>query len=146
MILIQPKSVVIDGQKFILSKFPATVGREIITQYPISAIPKLGDYKRNEELMFKLMAFVGKKLEGREEPMMLGNQALIDNHISTEFPGDTLLKIEAQMIEYNSGFFQIGRLSTFFGSIAQKLPQWISKILTDSLVSLSQMEKPPSTN
>lgn len=49
---------------FILSKFPAIAGREIVTQYPTTGAPKIGDYKTNEALMLKLMAYVAVPIEG----------------------------------------------------------------------------------
>ena len=47
--MIQPREITIadqDGKerRYILSKFPAVEGREIVAKYPISALPKLGDY------------------------------------------------------------------------------------------------------
>ena len=61
--MIEPLEVKITTQKgdektFIISKFPAIQGREIICKYPLSGMPKLGDYQVNEETMIKLMSFV----------------------------------------------------------------------------------------
>ena len=47
--LLHPKPVTIEcndgsSKEFILHKFPAIPGREIVSQYPLSAMPKLGDY------------------------------------------------------------------------------------------------------
>lgn len=140
--MIEAKEVVIDGKTYILSKFPAVAGREIIALYPVSGMPKIGDYKTNESTMLKLMAFVGIPREGAM-PLMLNNQTLIDNHVPS---WETLAKIEWAMMEYNCSFFQNGRVSTFLEDIAQKLPQWTSKMLTALLAQLSQTAKPPSEN
>ena len=69
--MIEPKEITVETQKgekrvYILSKFPAVQGREIIAKYPLSAMPKLGDYAVNEETMLKLMAFVAVPREGKE--------------------------------------------------------------------------------
>lgn len=140
--LIEPKEEVIDGKIFILSKFPAIAGREIITQYPLSLIPKVGEYKVNEELMLKIMNYVAIPMKDRE-PLLLTTKALIDNHISS---WETLIQIEANMIDYNCSFFRDGRISTFFQDIAQNIPQWISKILIALSDQLSVREKPPTMN
>jgi len=140
--MIEPKDFELNGKKYLLTKFPAIQGREIVCKYPLSGMPKLGDYAANEEIMLKLMSYVYVKLnEG--VPLKLETRALIDNHVGT---WENLMRIEAAMLEYNCSFFQNGRASTFLAGIAQKLPQWISKTLKDSLEQLSQTEKQPSTN
>lgn len=139
--LIEAKEVIINEKIYVISKVPAIPGREIFTQYLPSAAPKIGDYKINEQLMLKLLSYVAVINEGSY--LRLTTQALIDNHVAN---WETLMKIEAAMIEYNCSFFQNGRASTFLGGIAQKLPQWITKTLTDSLERLSQVDKPPSMN
>lgn len=141
--MIEPKPIVIDDKEFILSKFPAVAGREIIAKYPISSIPKLGDYKVNEETMLKLMHYVAVTIEPGPRELRLSTVALIDNHVKN---WETLAKLEMAMLEYNCSFFRNGRVSTFFDTIAQKLPASISKILTDLLPQLSQTAKPLSTN
>lgn len=145
--LIKPKEItVVDDEglerTYIISKLDCVTGREIVTQYPLSAVPKLGDYKTNEEIMLKMMCFVGVPREG-SEPLMLTTKALVKNHIDT---WETCAKIELAMMEHNCSFFRDGRISSFFADLAQNLPQWISKILTGSLEQLSQTTKPPSTN
>ena len=52
MDMLQPKEFKTTDQSgtertYILSKFPAVQGREIISKYPLSAMPKLGDYAVN---------------------------------------------------------------------------------------------------
>ena len=61
--MIEAKTVTIDDKEFIISKFPAVAGREIIAKYPFSSLPKLGDYKINEETMLKLMHYVAVTIE-----------------------------------------------------------------------------------
>lgn len=142
MILIQPQQVELDGKTYIISKIPATDAREIITQYLPSAMPKLGEYKRNEELMYKLMAFVAVITDSGAE-LILNSKTLINNHVES---WETLLRLEAKMMEYNCSFFRDGRISGILTELRQTLPAWISKILMDSLERLSQAEKQRSTN
>ncbi len=141
--MIQPKQIEINGKPFTISKFTATGGREIVTQYVASGMPKLGDYKRNEELMLKLMCYVAIDRGTELPPLRLTTQSLVDNHVGD---WETLTKLEMAMMEYNCSFFQDGRLSTFFEDTAQKVQAWISKTLTALLERLSQTAKPPSTN
>jgi hypothetical protein len=147
--MLQPKEVTIktqagDERVYVLSKFPAVAGREIIAKYPMSAMPKLGDYKVNEETMLKLMAFVGVNIEGRQGPLMLSTRALVENHVPD---WETLARIEVAMIEYNCSFFGNGKASSFFGLIEAKARQLLSQTLTDSLAQLSKKaDQSSSTN
>jgi len=141
--MIEPKEILIEGKKFIISKFPALAGREIIAKYLPSIMPKVGDYKVNEETLLKMMKFVGVIIEGNANPIMLVTEALIDNHVKN---WEILLKIEHALMEYNCSFFQSGRISNFFEDIAQKVPALITKTLTDLLRPLSKAEKQPSEN
>jgi len=145
--MIEPKEITIETQRgesrvYILSKFPAIQGREIIAKYPLSAMPKLGDYAVNEETMLKLMAFVGVPQEGRE-PLRLSTRALVDNHVPD---WETLARIEFAMMEYNVSFFGNGKGSTFLEAITQKAQQFLSKTLTDLSAQSSPKEKRRSTS
>lgn len=145
----EPKEITVDTQSgetrtYIISKFPAIAGREIIAKYPLTAIPRLAEYSSNEEVMMKLMAYVAvpPSVSGAP-PITLSTRALVENHVPD---WETLGRIELATMEYNCSFFLAGKISTFFGDISQKLPALITKILTDSLGQLSTQTKPPSTN
>ena len=134
--LLEPKEVEIelpDGsmKTYIFSKFPAIAGREIVTQYPLSAMPKMGDYEVNEKIMLKLMCYVAVRLDSGIE-QQLTSKALVDNHIRS---WETLGKIEVGMIEYNCSFFGNGRASSFLTNIVQTALPMISKMLTGLLAS-----------
>jgi len=142
--MLEPKDITIKTQAgadkvYILSKFPAVAGREIVAKYPLSGMPKIGDYGVNEETMLKLMAYVAVKTEAGEQA--LTTRALVDNHVPD---WETLARLEVAMMEYNCSFFGNGRASTFFEGIAQKLPALIQKILTDSLRQSLEKSSPPS--
>ena len=138
--LLSPKEIEINGKTYILSKFPAVAGREIITQYVASGIPKIGDYKVNEEMMLKLMCYVAVPMQNGT-PLPLNNRMLIDNHVCGEDAWETLGKIEIAMMEYNCSFFRNGRISTFFDDFARKLPAWITKISMALSAQSSQTTK-----
>lgn len=142
--MIEPKEVRIPDQKgvekvFVLSKFPAIQGREIIAKYPLSAMPKLGDYAVNEETMLKLMAFVGVPRDNGE-PLMLTTRGLVDNHVGD---WEQLARVEFAMMEYNVSFFANGKGSTFLEAITKKAQAFLSKTLTDLSGQLSQKGKQP---
>ena len=130
-------------KKFILGTFPAVAGREIIAGYPLSGIPKLGDYKVNEEMMLKLMSHVAVPIDGREEPLQLTTRALVDNHCES---WEMLARIEMEMLSRNCSFFASGQALSFFRGIAQTILIKISEMLTPLLAQLSKAEKPPSTS
>lgn len=127
--LLQPIEKEILGKKFILSKFPAIAGREIVANYPFSGLPKIGDYKLNEATMLQLMCYVAVPVEGGM-PINLVTRELIDNHVGD---WERLAQIEYEMMVYNCSFFKDGRASNFLDGLAQKAEVWISQILTNSL-------------
>lgn len=129
------------GEKtYVLSKFAAIAGREIIAGYPLSGMPKLGDYKVNEEMMLKLMSHVGVPREGAE-PLTLSTRALVDNHVPD---WETLARIEWAMMELNCSFFGNGRALSFLQGIAQEAKGWVSETLIHLSERSSKVEKPPS--
>jgi hypothetical protein len=131
-----------DERVYVLSKFPAVAGREIIAKYPMSGMPKLGDYNVNEETMLKLMAFVSARLpDGNELP--LSTKVLVDNHVPD---WETLARIEIEMMGYNCSFFANGKISSFFDNLKAKVDLWTSSTLTDLLGQLSEAIKQASKN
>lgn len=145
--LLEPKEVEIEGpdgkkRRFIISKFPAMAGREIVAKYPVSLVPKLGDYTTSEGIVLKMMCFVGVPRDGLE-PLPLTTRALVDNHTGS---WETLAKLEWGLMEYNVSFFGNGKSSDFFASIAQTLKAWITSTLTDLSAASSPPIKRHSTN
>lgn len=144
--MLEPKTIQVKTQAgvektFIISKFPAIAGREIICKYPMSGLPKIGDYAVNEETMLKLISYVSVQTEGGD--VRLQTRELVDNHIPD---WETLSKIEIEMMSYNCSFFQNGMISDFFDNIKAKAQQLTSKTLTDSLGQLLQTAKQASKN
>lgn len=146
--MLQPKDITVktlegDEKVYVLSKFPAVAGREILTQYPVTAIPKVGEYAANEALMLKIMGYVGVRQPGRDEPLLLTTRALVDNHVPD---WETLARIELAMIDYNTSFFRDGRASVFFAKLGAKALPKITETLTVLLENLSQAGRRPSTS
>ncbi|CNI48426.1 hypothetical protein [Yersinia pekkanenii] len=125
---------------YILSKFPAIAGREIVTQYPTTGAPKIGDYKTNEALMLKLMAYVAVPVEGGSQ-IPLTTSALVNNHVP-DF--ETLMKLEWAMMEYNCSFFRNGAALGFLTGLTTKVQALITKTLTGLSQPSSEPTAPPS--
>ena len=135
----EPKQIVVDGHKYVIYKFNAIAGREIMAGYPLSAIPKLSEYKHNEEIMLKLMCFVAvERGEDKKELMLLESRELVDNHVSS---WETLIKLEKEVIVYNCSFFQGGQPLIKLEGFAQNTIQFLLKTLTVGLVRLLQSVK-----
>ena len=148
--LIKPKEVQIkdvDGieKAFVISRLPAVTGREILAKYPLSNAPKIGDYEVSKEAMLKMMAYVCAVADDGEE-IPLRTQTLIDNHVPD---GESLIRLELEMLKYNTSFFGTGGNSGFLpfliSRVGSSLPSVI-KTLMASLQSSSAKDSPPSPN
>lgn len=140
--MIQPKEISINGKKFIISKLPATVGREVLFLYPTSNIPKVGDYKASQDIMLKLMSYVAVETADGTQ-VELKTQALVDNHIPN---AETLILLEKEMFAYNFDFFTNGNASNFLKTLEKRATQKGIGMLTTLLERLSQAGKQPSKN
>lgn len=128
-------------KEFIISKFDAVSGRKIVSQYPISGVPKLGDYDTNEALMLEMMTFVAIPGKDGTDPLRLSTRELVNNHVPE---WETLAKLEWAMMEYNCSFFADGRVSGFLDDLMETLPQSILSMLTPLLDQLSAKNSQPS--
>lgn len=118
----------INGHRYNIGKWPATVGREIMVKYPLSNLPKIADYGMSEEIMLKLMRHVEAVLpDGR--PMRLETKALIDNHVPD---WETLIQIEYASMRHNCSFFRNGKASHFLAEVMSLALTKISETLTAS--------------
>lgn len=138
--LIKPKEIQItdmDGgvHTFVISRLPYPVGREVAATYPVSNMPKVGDYKASEAIMLKLMKHVAKQPED-SDMIRLTNMDLIANHVPDATVG---LKLEAQMLAYNFDFFGQGGLSAFLKRFSEtRLPSIIKMLIPLLPPSLAQ--------
>ena len=92
----------IDGinREFTLHRVPPLVGRRIAIQVIQSLLPEKfgGDFKLNSELSNLLLSYVTVKI-GDIDSAPLNNSDMIDNHTGDYL---TLLKLEVEMIKYNT--------------------------------------------
>jgi hypothetical protein len=149
MSLIKPKQITVkcsDGvdHEYTISKFPAVIGREIVAKYTSGLIPKTGEYSVSEDAMLKLMKHVAVDIDGNQ--LVLKTQGLIDNHV--EGP-EVLIRLEIEVIKYNTSFFNQGSLSSLGGFLTAQLQKYapmITKTLTDLQRQSSQADSPATKN
>lgn len=147
MELLQPKDFEVVDQNgttrhYVISKFNAVDGREIVNQSLLSSIPKLGDYAVSQEIMFKVLSFVAvRHADGKMQRLI--TRDLIINHIPD---WEALDAVEKAIMEYNNAFFLQEKVSAFLSGLSEKVPPLIMQILTPFLEQLSPITKPPSTN
>lgn len=136
--MIEEKKVEIDGKEFVISKLPATVGREILYKYTSAGKNILtdGSYAVSEEVMLKMMSYVGVYIDNRL--VKFDTADIINNHVKSAM---TLLKIEKEMWSYNFDFFTPDKISTFFTKLSGLMEHKTTEILTDLLGKLSQTAK-----
>lgn len=145
--MIDPKEIIIIDQngierKYIISKIPyASGGREICSQYLPTAMPKVGNYQINHDLFLKMMKFVAVPTDNGQ--LQLATSALVDNHIPDFQTG---IKLEKEMLEYNLGFFDFGKISTTLKTFAQNAQPLITKILSQLQELSSQKGEQHSEN
>lgn len=137
--LIKPKEITIkdmDGAEhtYVLSRLPYPDGRRVAAEYPVSNMPKVGNYKQSEEVMRVLFKYIHVAMDGGHT-QALSTLALIENHVPDAPTG---LKLEAAMLAYNFDFFGQGGLSGFLKQFLEKhLPsimQTVIPLLPPSLV------------
>lgn len=142
--MIKPKEIEIttsDGvvKRFVISRVPASVGREIAFKYLPSGTPKVGDYATNEEMAYKLLSYVSVVMDSGE--LRLSNKALVDNHCED---WETQIKLEKEMLTYNFSFFRDGKVSGFLDLIVREASKSSTEMLTTFLPRLLQAVKQAS--
>lgn len=133
MELLDPKEVIIEDKvknekkTFVISKIPAFQARTIMLQYvPTQLLNFNKDEAKVEEMILKLMSYVGVKLpDGRV--LRLETRDLVNNHCPSF---ETIMQLEAQMIDYNTSFFHDGKGLTFFQRLEALATEKITGILT----------------
>jgi len=145
------KQIDISGAKVWISLFDAIAGRDIISNYITSNVPKVFNeqstgYNTSEETMLKLMSYVAIE-DAQGNKHVFNSRGVIDSHLSMlSSPWEALVKIELAMMEYNCSFFQNGRISSFLGDTVQKALQWTMSTWTGLSEQSSQKEEQPSTS
>lgn len=99
MKLIKPKEIKVNNKKYIISKFNAFGGREILRKYSVNK-------EADKTLLYELMKFVAVKLDNGVE-IVLENEDLANNHVENWV---TLTILEKELMDYNQDPLDEGRL------------------------------------
>ena len=145
MVMVKQKKIEIDTEDgvktYILHKIPYMAGgREVCTQFIPTGLPKVGDYAKNEALALIIFAHVDV-ITDAGTPLRLSTKDLVGNHVPDFQTG---VKIEKEMLEFNFGFFDTGKIYASLKNLAQQHQAKILPILMEFVGQLSQKEKPPS--
>jgi len=138
-----PKEVIIDTlegkqRAFVIHHMSAYDGRKVAVCYTQGALPKIGDYDVNEEMSLLMMRYVGVRIEGNSELLMLTTKQLVENHIPD---WECLARLEMEMIKYNTSFFQNGKALSLLNQFSEKGTELVTQMLTDLLERYSQVDK-----
>ena len=136
---IEVKSIDGESKTFMISRVPASKGREIFTQYIPTAMPKVGDYKSNEKLMKMLMSHVDVKAADGSW-VRLNQDPILDSHVTD---WEMLAKLELEMVKYNTNFFSPEKLSSVLAKFNQTLPERVMSMLNRLSGQLSAKSKQP---
>jgi len=128
--MLKPKQIEIvdmdgDIRKFTISRFPATIGMEILVKLPISAMPKIGDFETLKLVRDDVFKYVYVETEGGA--IALSTSALIDNHAGD---AETAIKIMGEMLTHNYSFFSQGKMSLLFDGLGVKIKGIAQSMLT----------------
>ncbi|MBR3163751.1 hypothetical protein IKF15_00370 [Candidatus Saccharibacteria bacterium] len=114
-------------------------GRKIMHQYPMTMLPKIGDYNENEELFRLLMRYVEVEVAPNVW-QKLDTDELIKQHVSAK---DTIV-LEREVVDLTTGFFSSGKLTSIAMGATEFFIQKIILTLTQLSGELLQAEKQPS--
>lgn len=145
--LLEPKKITLTDQSgkdhvYQLGKMPYLCGgREVCTQFLSTAMPKVGDYEKNEALSLKMFQYIAVVTADRE--ITLSTIDLVNNHVPDFVTG---IKLEEAMLEHNLGFSVLGKLQEYRKQWDQSLPQLLTQILTPFQEAFAKQKSAPGTN
>lgn len=114
---------------YTLYKLPYMAARKIAAYYPVSNLPKLGDYDKSEEGARLLFSHIGVTMPSGEV-LKLSTSELINNHVPDPVIG---IKLEAAALAYNFDFFGQGGLSAFLRALVKDQLPLVIQTLMESL-------------
>jgi len=146
--LVNPTEVSITGndgisRKFLIGTIPYfNGGREVGTQFLITATPKVGNYDENQKLAEIMLAHTAAITEdGRN--VVLNTRDAVANFVPDFKTG---IELEAAMLEKVKGFFVPSSIQKYLEEWKRNLPLLLSKALTALQVVSSENDLQPSEN
>lgn len=135
--LLKPKEIEVKGCKFIISQMPCTVAQEVAFKLPPGLIPIMGNFTQAEDMYVKMLSYCERIYDDGRHVKLISKD-IIDNNLP-DF--ETLLLLEKEVIEYNFGFFDTGKLLTLLNGLLSHVESRVSGILTDLLDKLLSAEE-----
>ena len=115
-------------------------GREILAEYIPSGLPKVGDYKKNEDLARILYAnAVAVDKDNNHYP--LTTDSMINNHVPDV---KVAMELEAAVFDKSTDFLILGRLQEYRSAWSQTLDSLIANLPTQLQGLFSAPALPPS--
>lgn len=99
------KIVQIDGRNYRISELPTLVARDVMMNYPLTLLPKVGNYGENERLFKLLMKHVEVQPEPDKNPdwwIRLDTEDSINQNVSAK----GVLELEKEVIDFQQIFFE----------------------------------------
>lgn len=149
--LLHPKRIAVrtmDGEtrEYIISKFPATVGRDILTRLPDTgtAAGRHEDLVPAVDVMLDIMSYVAVALEDSDTVLRLASLELVNRHVPD---WETLTRIEEAMLTYNTSFMRDWRRLDFLRRIGSDAPaedyrnidSLVGKVIAGGRATLQQL-------
>lgn len=101
--------------------------REVCMTYPINLVPKVGEYKNNENMFRLLMKYVEVKVG--DQWVRLDNDEVIRQNV----PPMVSFELEKEVVDLTTGFFSSGKLQDYTSDILAYLMQNVIITLMKSL-------------
>lgn len=124
------------GKKYVATKFRPTVGRRIVAGYPITMMPKVGNYDDNEALMVLLMSHVSVVTESGLLP--LTTIELINNHVPS---WENLVEIEYKVLSFNCPFMSTDKLAPLTEMIKTLAAEHLADTIKSAMVMMGISQK-----
>lgn len=109
--------------------------REVCMTYPINLVPKVGEYKANENMFRLLMKYVEVKVG--DQWVRLDNDEVIRQNV----PPMVSFELEKEVVDLTTGFFSSGKLQDYTSDILAYLMQNVIATLMESLGQSLPLEK-----
>lgn len=121
--------ITIRDKTYTINKFRPTVGRKIVAQYPLTALPKMANYDQNEAIMVLLMSHVHVHLPNNVK-LPLNTVDLINNHVAS---WDDLVNLEYQTLKFNCPFMQGDNMGSLMDMIKNVASEYLVDIVEKAM-------------
>lgn len=129
------KLIELNAKRYRVSQMDVFDNRRICMTYPLNLIPKVGEYKENEDMFRLLMKYVEVDINGTW--VKLDNDELIRQNVSAM----ACFELEKEVIDLTTGFFSSGKLQDYTRDIVDLVLRNVITTLMNSLEQSSPVEE-----